>query len=165
MNFKKRLLIISLFLLTLFPSIVFAYSDKIILGGENIGIKVNTKYVMIVGFYKVDNRYIGEDAGLKVGDYITKINDKTVDSIEDMIKIINADKDKGNISISFIRDNKEQSTTLPLIKDTNDVYKTGLYVKDTVNGIGTLTYIDPITNIFGALGHEIADKNKRWKYI
>ena len=78
MNFKKRLLILFLLLITLFPSIVFAYSDKIILGGENIGIKVNTKYVTVVGFYKVDDRYIGEDAGLKVGDYITKINDKTV---------------------------------------------------------------------------------------
>ena len=82
MNFKKRLLQIFLLLNFLFPSIVFAYSNKIILGGENIGIKVDTKYVMVVGFYKVDNRYIGEDAGLKIGDFITKINNKTIISID-----------------------------------------------------------------------------------
>ena len=71
MNFKKKLLIIPLFLITLFPSIVFAYSNKIILGGENIGIKVNSKNVMVVGFYKVGDKYVGEDAGFKVGDLIT----------------------------------------------------------------------------------------------
>ena len=158
MNFKKRLLKF-LLLLLLFPSIVFAYSDKIILGGENVGIKVNAKYVMIVGFYKVDDRFIGEDAGLKIGDYITKINDKSVSSIDDMVNIINNVQDKENITISYIRNNKEKTSVLPLIKDKNNVYKTGLYVKDQINGIGTITYVDPNTKIFGALGHEIADKN------
>ena len=72
MNFKKKLQITFILLLTLFPSIVFAYSDKIILGGDNIGIKVHSKNVMIVGFYKVEDSYIGEDAGLKVGDLISR---------------------------------------------------------------------------------------------
>lgn len=158
MNFKKRLLILFL-LLSLFPSIVFAYSNNIILGGENIGIRVNTKYVMIVGFYKVNGRFIGEDAGLKVGDYITKINDKTVNSINEMIDIINTNINNEKIKIGFIRNNEEKFIELPLVKDNNGIYKTGLYVKDQVNGIGTLTYIDPSTKIFAALGHEIADKN------
>ena len=114
---------------------------------------------MIVGFYKVDDRFIGEDAGLKIGDYITKINDKSVSSIDDMVNIINNVQDKENITISYIRNNKEKTSVLPLIKDKNNVYKTGLYVKDQINGIGTITYVDPNTKIFGALGHEIADKN------
>lgn len=158
MNFKKKLQLTLILLLTLFPSIVFAYSDKIILGGENIGIKIHSKNVMIVGFYKVEDSYIGEDAGLKVGDLITKINDKNVSSIDEMISIINDQKDLGNIKITFLRNNKEMNTTLELKKDSNNVYKTGLYVKDQINGIGTLTYIDPNTKIFGALGHEIAEK-------
>ena len=45
-----------------------------------------------------------------------------------------------------------------MICDSNDVCKTGLYVKDAITGIGTLTYIDPKTTIFGALGHEIVEK-------
>lgn len=159
MNFKKKLQLTLILLLTLFPSIVFAYSDKIILGGDNIGIKVHSKNVMIVGFYKVEDRYIGEDAGLKVGDLITKINNKTVSSIDEMISIINNQKDLGNIQITFLRNNKEMDTTLELKKDSNNIYKTGIYVKDQINGIGTLTYIDPNTKIFGALGHEIAEKS------
>ena len=159
MNFKKRLLIFLLFLYAFVPYIVFAYSDKVILGGDNIGIRVNTKNVMIVGFYKVDGKYIGEDAGLKVGDLITKINDIEISSIDNMVSIINKDKNKEKINITFIRNNKEMNTILPLIEDSNGIYKTGLYVKDQINGIGTLTYIDPNTKIYGALGHEIADKN------
>ena len=159
MNFKKRLLTFILLLLSLFPSIVFAYSNKVILGGSSIGIKVNTKYVMIVGFYKVDGRFIGEDAGLKVGDYITKVNNTDVSSINDMISIIEKEKNNGNINITVSRHNDIRTFNLPLIKDSNGVYKTGLYVKDQINGIGTLTYIDPKTNIYGALGHEIANKD------
>lgn len=158
MNFKKKLQFAFILLLTLFPSIVFAYSDKIILGGDNIGINVHSKNVMVVGFYKVEDSYIGEDAGLKVGDLITKINDISVSSIDQMISIIDSKKELGNIKISFLRNNKTMDTTLELKKDSNNVYKTGLYVKDQINGIGTLTYIDPNTKIFGALGHEIAEK-------
>lgn len=163
MNFKKKLLIFSFLLLTLTPSIVFAYSDKIILGGDNIGIKINSKNVMVVGFYKVEDKYIGEDAGLKVGDLITKINDKDISSIDEMISIINDDKEKEKLDITFIRNNKTMSTILELKKDNNGVYKTGLYVKDQINGIGTLTYIDPNTKVFGALGHEILEKTTMQK--
>ena len=38
-------------------------------------------------------------------------------------------------------------------------YKTGLYIKDSISGIGTLSYIDPSTNLYGALGHEIVETN------
>lgn len=158
MNFKKKLQFIFILLLTLFPSIVFAYSNEIILGGENIGIKVHSKNVMVVGFYKVEDSYISEDAGLKVGDLITKINDKNVSSIDEMISIINNEKNLSNLKITFSRNNRLMNTMLELKKDSNGVYKTGLYVKDQINGIGTLTYIDPNTKIFGALGHEIAEK-------
>ena len=45
-----------------------------------------------------------------------------------------------------------------MICDSENVCKTGLYVKDEITGIGTLTYIDPKTTIFGALGHEITER-------
>ena len=158
MNFKKRLHFLLLFILFV-PSLVFAYSDNIILGGENIGISVDTKHVMIVGFYKVDDNYIGKDAGLSIGDLITKVNDIEVLSIDDMVSEINKSIELGKIKISYIRDDVENNAILNLVKDNNGLYKTGIYVKDSINGIGTLTYIDPTTLIFGALGHEITEKN------
>lgn len=158
MNFKKKLQIMFLLLIISVPSIVFAYSDYIIPGGENIGIKINSKYVTIVGFYKVEDSYIGEDAGFKIGDKITTIENENVTSIDSMIELVDKYKENTLIKVSLIRDNKTLTTNLIVKKDENGIYKTGLYVKDQINGIGTLTYIDPNTNIYGALGHEVADK-------
>lgn len=53
---------------------------------------------------------------------------------------------------------------MQLLEDENKVLKTGLYVKDQINGIGTLTYIDPGTRRFGALGHEIIETTTAQKF-
>jgi stage IV sporulation protein B len=145
--------------LLILPTTAFAYSDYIIAGGENIGIQINSKGILIVGLYKIGNGYPGRDAGLKLGDRILAINSENVDNINQMVDKINKDPDKSSIQISYIRYNKTYSTDLKLVKNEDNVYKTGLYVKDTINGIGTLTFIDPNTRLFGALGHEIAEKN------
>ena len=158
MGCKKLLLKLSLFLLVVIPINVFAYSDKIVVGGKNIGINVSLKYVSIVGFYEVNGKYIGEDAGFKLGDKIKKINEKEISSIDDMVSAIQ-EVNGMDIAITVERNNEELVKNLSLVKESNGVLKTGLYVKDKVTGIGTLTYIDPSTNIFGSLGHEILDKN------
>ena len=151
---KKTFLSILLTIL-LIPSFVFAYSDYIAVGGENIGIELKADGVMVVGFYKVNNEYIASQAGLEIGDMITAINNQEVNSIYDLTNKIKTSD--GNITIEIQRDNTTKTIDLQLIKDANNNYKTGIYVKDSVTGIGTLTYIDPNTKLFGALGHEITD--------
>lgn len=155
----KKLKIKILILLTSFimPISILAYSDYIIPGGENIGIEIKSKGVMVVGLYEVNGKYIAKESGLKVGDIITKINDQKAETIDEMTKIIGSSNE--TIKINFLRDDKEQTTTMNLIKDENNIYKTGLYVKDEIKGIGTLTFIDPSTKLFGALGHEIIEKS------
>ena len=156
MNFKKKLLIIILALAFLFPISVCAYSDKIILGGDNIGISVNTKEILVVGFYKVNNKYIAKDAGFVIGDKIVKVNGNDVTSIDELVSEINKLESKNNVDFTIIRNEVEKHITMSLIKE-KDNYKTGLYIKDQITGVGTLTYIDPETKIFGSLGHEILD--------
>jgi len=137
----------------------YAYSSYIAVSGNNIGIQIKSTGVMIVGLYSINNISPGKDAKLSLGDYIIKINDEEVTNIEDMVAKIDKNKESGVVKVTYLRNNKEYDTNLNLIKDNNDVYKTGLYVKDTINGVGTLTYIDPGTNMYGALGHAIIDKN------
>jgi stage IV sporulation protein B len=157
---KARNILLSLILsLSILPTTAFAYSDYIIAGGENIGIQINSKGVLLVGLYKINNVYPGREAGLKLGDKIIAVNDKSVENINQMVEMINKDEDKQSITIKYERYDKIYNTTLKLIKTEDNVYKTGLYVKDTINGIGTLTFIDPNTKRFGALGHEIIEKN------
>ena len=138
------------------PISILAYSDYILAGGENVGIEINSKGIMVVGLYEIDGKYKANEAGIKVGDMIVSINNNEVQTIEEMTKIISNSNNK--IEIGFIRNNKLDHTTLELTKDENNVYKTGLYVKDQIKGIGTLTFIDPNTKLFGALGHEIVEK-------
>jgi len=138
------------------PISILAYSDYIIVGGENVGIEINWEGVMVVGLYEINGKYKASEAGIKIGDIITSINNQNISTIDEMTDIISKSNDK--IEITFIRDNKLDHTTLELTKDENNVYKTGLYVKDQIKGIGTLTFIDPNTKLFGALGHEIIEK-------
>ncbi len=162
MNFKKKLLIIISILTFILPCATLAYSDKIILGGDNIGISVNTKDVLVVGFYKVNNKYIAKDSGFIIGDRITKVNGNDIHSIEDLVKEINK-SDKNRVIFTVKRLDMIKDIELDLVKE-KDNYKTGLYIKDQITGVGTLTYIDPETKIFGALGHEIVD-NKTGRII
>ena len=154
---KKQKLLLLLLMLLMIPLQVFAYSDYILAGGENIGIELEYDGILIVGTYEVDGTSPATEANLKVGDKITSVNGKEVTSIENMLEVINNSDDQTQIEIGYTRGSKTNTTTLNLIKE-NDVYKTGLYVKDSINGVGTLTFIDPNTKIFGALGHEIIEK-------
>ena len=153
---KKSIFLLLLFL-TIIPINVLAYSDRIIAGGQNIGISLNSNGILIVGTYEVNNTSPAKEAGLKTGDIIEKINGNQVSSIENMATEINKIQNE-NIKITYSRNNKKKETTLKLYKDENSIYKTGLYVKDSVTGIGTLTFIDPKTKKFGALGHEIQEQ-------
>lgn len=140
------------------PINVFAYSDYIYLGGNTIGIDLNIDGVLVVGFYKVNGKYNKSD--LKVGDYIKSVNNVEVNSLKGLTEEIEKYTKDSKVSLTFTRNGKEFNTTLDLISE-NGLYKTGLYVKDSITGIGTLTYIDPGTNIYGALGHEVIESNSK----
>lgn len=159
-NFKSKLLLI-LFLTTLIiPSSALAYSNEVILGGENVGIEVKSSGVLVVGFYNIKGTSPGQNAGLKIGDTILKVDDTVIHGITDLSKHFNNSK---TLKITYKRGNNTKETTLNLVQD-NNVYKTGLYVKDSIVGIGTLTFIDPATKRFGALGHEILEQATGTKF-
>lgn len=155
---KNKLLILLTLSFLIIPNITLAYSDYIIAGGENIGIELNSSGVIIVGTYEVEGNNPAKKANLKNGDKIIKINNQEVTNIENMLEAIENADNKENITITYQRGNEENTTVLELKKDKDNVYKTGLYVKDSITGVGTLTYIDPNTKLFGALGHEIIEK-------
>ena len=158
MNFKKRLLIL-FSLILLFPINAFALSKYLYPGGENLGITIRSNGVLVVGFYETDVK-----SDLKLGDLIVSINDTSVTSINDMLSHIETNNNTMKLDIGFYRDSNLMHTTLNLKRDTNGVFKTGLYVKDSITGIGTLTFIDPSTNRYGALGHSVTDSKTNVRF-
>ncbi len=149
------LLLLSIFVM---PLHVFAYSDYILAGGQNIGIELKSKGILVVGTYNVGDYNPARDANFQVGDKIIEINNRLVESIDEMLEVIASLDNIDAINVTFYRGSKRMNSNLKLIADENNVYKTGLYVKDSINGVGTLTFIDPNTKIYGALGHEILEK-------
>ena len=161
-NFKKRLILLLILLITILPAPVIAYSNFLIASGKTIGIEVNANGVLIVGFYEVEGKEIGKNAGFEIGDIITKINNKEVFSISNMLESLK--ENTTNVTFTVKRNNTEKKIKMSLKPDENNILKTGLYVKDQINGIGTLTYIDPKTKRFGALGHEILETTTAQKF-
>ena len=153
----KRLKILLLSLLLL-PMNVMAYSDYIIPGGETLGIEINSDGIMVIGFYQINGKYNKGTPVIKSGDYITEVNGTEVQTVDELTAVIEDNVADGIVEVTFKRNGKVKTSELELIKD-GDIYKTGLYVKDSITGIGTLSYIDPETKVFGALGHEIVESN------
>ena len=146
---KKKVILL---LLMIFPFNVFAYSDYIIPGGKSIGIDIKNDGVVVTGFYRLKNGV--NKNNLKVGDIIKKVNDIPVESIDDLVNTVSSEVKDNMVNFTIKRNGKLEVIPFEMVYE-NDNYKTGLYVKDGVSGIGTLSYVDPESKIFGALGHEI----------
>lgn len=143
-------------MLLLVPLNVFAYSEYIIPGGKTLGIEIQNDGIIVIGFYKIDNKF--NRNSIKVGDSIIKVNNTKVNTIDELLVAIENNVQDNKVNFTIKRNQKILEIPFELIYADN-TYKTGLYVKDTITGIGTLTYIDPETKIYGALGHEIIESN------
>ena len=152
--------IITFLIMFLFPIYVLAYSNKVVLGGQNLGIAIESDGILVVGFYKVNNTL--NNSKLSVGDYIIKVNDDKVNTVDDLINSIENNVKDNKVNITYRHNGNIKDTVLNL-EYNNGIYKSGLYVKDSLKGLGTLTYIDPESKIYGCLGHEIIDSNTNSK--
>lgn len=132
-------------------------------GGESIGVKVSQEGVMVVGLDSV--KTVQGDiepakvGGFEIGDTILKINGKKVSDVETAAAYIEEFSSTGkSLSFTVRRKNKTMDLKVkPEMCKETDSYRIGLFIKDSTAGVGTLTFIDPKTKTYGALGHIIAD--------
>ena len=139
---------------------------KVLPGGQSIGVKLNTLGVLVVGHHLVtvnsEKVSPGESAGIKVGDIITKINGKKIDNIAEVAPVVDkAGKKEESLQLSVQRGQEKFDTSLQPILDKDKSYKLGLYIRDSAAGIGTMTFYEPKTKKYGALGHVISDMDTK----
>lgn len=97
-----------------------------------------------------------ENSGIKEGDRIISINENTITCTSDLINEVNASK--GNkVDIEYIRDEETLQTSIIPKKGNDNIYKLGLWVRDAAAGVGTVSFYEPETKTFAALGHGIQD--------
>jgi stage IV sporulation protein B len=140
---------------------------KVVPGGQSIGVKLNTLGVLIVGHHLVNTssgkQSPGEIADIQVGDIITKINGKDIKKMGDVSPFVReSGESQKPLDVTIIRDGKSLHKTLKPLKDKNDQsYRIGLYIRDSAAGVGTLTFYDPASFKYGALGHVISDMDTK----
>lgn len=134
--------------------------NKVYLGGETVGIKLNTGVTVSKTFPIINGTSLlkpWENADLRENDIILSYAGVQIKNSDDLLNAIKINKNK-EVRLEIQRqNNKIQTTIKPVLKD--DSYTLGIYVKDNVLGVGTLTYIIPNSKIFGALGHHIEAGN------
>ncbi|MBR6598833.1 MAG: SpoIVB peptidase [Oscillospiraceae bacterium] len=131
--------------------------------GKPFGIKLIMDGVMVIktGDVVCNGKNISpaKNAGIKKGDIIKSVNGTEITSNNELEKAV-SDLSSRKIQIVLIRDGKEICTEIsPVYSDSDGKYKLGIWVRDSSAGIGTVTYLDTLTNTFGGLGHPVCDSD------
>lgn len=135
---------------------------EVIPGGQAVGVSIHTQGAIIVGTSEIIDKsgttyYPAIEAGLKPGDIIEKVNGVYVKNAEHLSILVDK-KRKNGLELDIRRGNMIFQTHITPALDGNDnKYRLGIWVRDSTAGVGTLTFIDPDSKNFGALGHAITD--------
>lgn len=126
--------------------------------GNTIGLKLYTQGVLVVGMSEIEGIKPYENTGIKEGDRIIKIDKEKISNTEDLVQTVNGAQGK-EVQVTYIKDdtNEEKVTNILPAKTKDNEYKLGLWVRDAAAGVGTLTFYEPDSKMFAALGHGITD--------
>lgn len=134
---------------------------KVIPVGNIAGVKLYTNGVLVVGMSEIEGKNNEkykpyENTGIEEGDTILKINDILINSTDELVHNVNKSNGE-DIKIDYIHDDEAKECSITPVKTADDEYKIGLWVRDSAAGVGTVTFYEPSTKTFGALGHGIID--------
>ncbi|MBQ5771407.1 MAG: SpoIVB peptidase [Clostridia bacterium] len=134
----------------------YAEGRELIPGGQLVGVVVKTDGLVYVGASDLGSSPSpARLSGLKNGDVITKINGIPIDGVRSLTENVLPEKEN---TLEVMRGDQTLSLRLTPKTDPRDgKAKIGAWVRESVAGLGTLTYIDPKTGEFAALGHSISD--------
>ena len=141
----------SFILCTVLPLPIRA-AEALVPVGQIIGLELGDDCVIVAAFD--DTGSCARDAGIQIGDEILSMDGKTINCAEDVRAALRSCD--GDVEITLTRGSRRQSITLePEV--TEDGPKLGIYLRQGISGIGTVTFYDPETGLFGTLGHGVSD--------
>ena len=128
-------------------------ADYLVPGGQVIGLQLTDDSVTVAAFDHAME--VAKKGGLQIGDEIVSIDEKIIDTAQDVRDALI--RSAGQIEMVIRRQRQTHRLTIhPQI--TADGPKLGVYLKEGVTGIGTVTWYDPDTGDFGTLGHGVHDR-------
>ena len=116
--------------------------------GKAVGIKLFADGALVVA---VENSTV-----LQKGDLLLKLGGEEVSSIEEVQSLL---RESGGAVMTM---EVQRGERLLSLADTpkqgaDGVWRLGVWIRDSMAGVGTVTYYDPATRSYGALGHGITD--------
>ena len=129
--------------------------------GRTVGVSLDTKGLLVLGTGQVcveDNDTVEPCKGiLKTGDLLLKANGRDLINKETFIDVVTESNGETIEVLLERRGNQKQVTLTPVYSQAEQAFKLGIWVRDSIQGIGTVTFYDPKSNEFGALGHGVYD--------
>ena len=142
---------IILFLLTLLLLCGAASAATVIPGGGTIGLSLTVDGAAIVSFSRDEPKR----AGLECGDVITAVDGRPVDGVTEVLAAVAASEGRP-LRLTVRREGETKDVRLaPVQAETG--WQLGLYLRDRLTGIGTVTYYEPDSGTFAALGHGVSE--------
>jgi stage IV sporulation protein B len=136
---------------------------KVYPGGQSVGVKLNSKGVLVVGHHFIETEKgkasPGEEANLRVGDLIIKMNENKISELEQVGKIVQeAGDSKESIKLDVLRGKETVKLQItPQFDKKEQKFRLGVYIRNSAAGVGTLTFYHQESGAYGALGHVISD--------
>ena len=161
----KKLLLSSMFSLMLAAAFtVPAFAEELIVGGHPVGIQLSTEGVLVAGVNEVETMdgtaSPAEEAGIKPGDIIISIAGEEVYDASSVVQAVENAED-GALKIDILRSGKNMELELYPAESNEGKKMLGLLLRDGMSGIGTLTFFDPDSGLYGALGHSVNDTDSK----
>jgi len=133
-----------------------ASGKMLVPGGSVVGIRVECDGVLVVGMNEPASGSLPAfDAGIRTGDVITHVGAEEVESIEEFREEL-AEWNGGDISLRVLRGDKPMQFTVTPTAGKNGG-ELGVWLRDGMAGLGTVSFYDPATGLYGALGHAVND--------
>lgn len=134
---------------------------RLIPGGTPFGLRLHTAGVLVVELSAIESGghavRPAQDGGVRVADILLRINGRAVSSVEEATAQMEG-SGGAPLRLTLRRDGKEHTVTVtPCKSDADGKYRAGMWLRDTAAGLGTLTFYDPESGLFGGLGHGVCD--------
>ena len=127
-------------------------------GGMLFGVRCATEGVLVAGLENVSGSACpARDAGICAGDVIREADGQEVTSVRALADRFASDTDGRAVSLTVLRNGTTETLSVTPVRAADGVMRAGIRLRDNAAGIGTVTFIDPETNLFGGLGHGICD--------
>ncbi len=129
----------------------FAMPESLIPIGRLVGIHLSGE--MVVAGFDEEIGAGARSAGIRPGDKIVSVNGVPADDLEDLRTAVD---EQSQVILTVERKGKLAEFCLSPV-ETGEGKRMGLKIRAGITGVGTVTFYDPATGNYGALGHSVND--------